>query len=507
MKNKWLPVAVALLAFAPSCSDDFIEVPNENTLTESSFWQNEAHALQALTAAYASLQGFDGSKWTFFEENYIGVTYRSDEIYNNQAEAYGRALASFTSTTDESTGFNLWRTCYTGIGRANQIIRRVPGIADIPADSRAGIVAEAHFLRALNYFYLVCSFENVPLVTEYETDPDNLYPSQATPAAVWAQIERDLNDAVGGLPESYPDEWKGRVTKWAAKAMLGKVLLFQEKWPEAESAFREVVESGQFSLLPQYADNFNGNSENGPESVFEIQFSGDRANGNDERHPFNYEVTPYALGGWELFYPSEWLKDEMKKDLKTDGSFSDRVLASIFFDAPESEMFNLDTKETVKYADVAAGLNHPVYWKKFNNNTDVNNYVGTNVTLIRYADVLLMYAEALNENGKTTEAIQQVDVVRARSGAAGLGNMTKDALRTQIRHHERPCELAMEFGIRWLDLYRWEKGSAAKESTRATLVAHGKTFIDNYAEPKHRLNPIPAQERSINPNLEQNPGW
>lgn len=502
---KYLLLTVCFVGFLNSCSDDFIEVPNKEVLTDDSFWQTEDHAMQALTATYAAMQSADGSKWTFFEEMYTSLAYRADDVHNNTGETYGRSLAIFSNTTEESGPFNVWKASYAGIGRANQMLQKIPTMEALSEDTKKGLIAEAKFLRAYYYFWLVTGFENVPLVTEFSGDLDNLFPSQAEPSVVWAQIETDLSEAEADLPTSYPSEWKGRATQGAAKSLLGKVYLFQEKWVEAETKFLEVTGMG-YSLLPNYEDNFNGSAENGNESIFEIQFSGDRSNGNDERQVLNFQVSPYVFGGWELFYPSEWLVSQMQTDLNPDGDISDRVYESIFFDDPNSEMYSRESGQNETYASVADALNHPRYFKKYAFNADENFYVGSNISVIRYADVLLMYAEALNENNKTTMAIDQVNIVRERGGAAPLGLMTKDELRTQIRHHERPVELAMEYGIRWFDLYRWQRGNTATESVKNTLLNHNKPSADNFQD-KHILFPIPLQEININSNLNQNPGW
>ncbi|WP_420602256.1 RagB/SusD family nutrient uptake outer membrane protein [Flagellimonas sp.] len=504
-KYRYLILIGLVLAFTYSCSDDFVDVPNKETLTEASFWQTEQHALQALTGTYAAMHSSSGSKWAFFEEMYTALAYRGDDVTNNTAEIYGRSVASFNNTTEDSGPFNIWRASYAGIGRANQVIQNVPLIEAVSEADKNVIVAEAKFLRAFYYFWLVTGFENVPLVTTFETDPEKLFPSQASSAEVWAQIETDLQEAEANMVASHTGEWKGRATIGSAKALLGKVYLFQEKWAEAETKLAEVV-AMDYALLPNFADNFNGSAENGPESVFEIQFTGDRSNDNDERQVLNFQVSPYEFGGWELFYPSQWLVDEMKTDLDGGGNISERVYESIFFDDPNSEMYSRADDAVRPYSDVADALNHPKYFKKYSFNEDTNFYNGTNITVIRFADVLLMYAEALNENNKTTEAIAEVNKVRERGGAAPLGALSKDELRTQIRHHERPVELAMEYGIRWFDLYRWQKGSTATESIKATLEAHNKPFADNFQE-KHIVFPIPLQELNINENLNQNPGW
>ncbi|GBF22392.1 susD family protein [Arenibacter sp. NBRC 103722] len=504
-KNRYILIAFLTISSLISCSDDFIEVANKETLTDSSFWQTESHALQALTATYGALHGADGSKWTFFEEIYVAMAYRGDDIINNTAETYGRTLASFSNTTEESGPYNIWKAAYTGIGRANQILEKVPEMEALSQETKDVIVAEAKFLRAYYYFWLATGFENVPLLTNFEVDLDNLFPNQASKTEVWTQIEKDLAEAEPKLLLDHPTEWKGRATQGAAKALLGKAYLFQEKWGDAESKLAEVV-GMDYDLLDNYADNFNGNSENGPESIFEVQFSGDRSNGNDERQVFNFEIAPAAFGGWELLFPSQWLVDEMKTDLDANGDPSQRVYESIFFDDPNSEMYSMEAGENIPYSDVALDLNHPKYFKKYSFNADEDFYNGTNITIIRFADVLLMYAEALNENNKTPEAIIEINKVRARSNAVPLGSMSKEALRDQIRHHERPVELAMEFGIRWFDLYRWQRGSTATESIKTTLLNHGKPNADNFTD-KHIVYPIPLQELNINSNLNQNAGW
>ncbi|MGN6440129.1 MAG: RagB/SusD family nutrient uptake outer membrane protein [Agriterribacter sp.] len=491
-----------------SCSDKYLDITDKQNITEQSFWQTRENALEGITATYATLQGYDGSKWTFFEELYTTLTYRADDIENNLAEGYGRSIAAFTDGTDVSGVWNLWTNCYAGIGRANQVIEKVPAIQTMTEQEKNEIVGEAKFLRAYFYFVLVNGFENVPLVLTFEKDLDKLKVFQAAPEEVWAQIEKDLQEAEAVLPPSYNDAQKGRATKGAAKAMLGKVYLFREKWEPAETKFKEIY--GQYSLLTEYENNFNGQAENSSESIFEIQFSGDRTL-SDERHPFNYEVRPAAIEGWELFYPSDWLVTQMKKDTTATGAYSKRVYGSIFFDDPASKIWDLNTPANeISYSSVAGALAHPNYFKKYAYPYDKSgSYTGANVSLIRYADVLLMLAEALNENGKTNDAIDRINEVRARSGTKAIasGSLTKDQCRNLIRHHERPVELSMEFGIRWFDLIRWSNGTADKISIKSVLTDHGKPSAANFRDDKYIRYAIPALEKAVNPNLNQNNGY
>jgi hypothetical protein len=505
---KLLALALIISASFSSCSTDYLELEDKQNLTENSFWSTRDHAIQGITATYAALQGYDGSKWTFFEELYTSVAYRGDDLDNNKSESYSKTIANFTDGTDVSGPYNLWATCYAGIARSNQVIEKVPGITSMSNQERNEIVGEAKFLRAYHYFMLVNSFENVPLVLKTEKDLTKLNVPQAKPQEIWTQIEKDLQEAEVVLPTAYNADNLGRATKGAAKAFLGKVFLFREKWTQAESKFKEIY--GQYSLNANYEDNFNGKAENGTESIFEIQFSGDRTI-SDERHPFNFEVKPSAVGGWELFYPSDWLVAELKKDKKSDGSYSDRVYGTIFFDDAKSEIWDLESPASlVSYSSVASDLAKPNYFKKYAYPTDrAGAYVGININVIRYADVLLMLAEALNENGKTGEAIERVNEVRVRSGAVALatGSKSKDELREWIRNHERPIELSMEWANRWFDLVRWGRGSTAKQSIKTTLTNHAKPFASNFVEDKHIRFAIPSKETSINPLLKQNNGY
>ncbi len=503
MKLKIAVLSFLTAATFTACSDKYLELDDKQNLTENTFWTTRQHALQGITATYGALQAHDGSKWTWFEEVFTTLNYKGDDIDNNKNEPYGKNLAAFVNSADESGPWGLWATCYAGIGRANQVIEKVPSINVMTQDERNQIVGEAKFLRAYNYFLLVNGFENVPLVLTFEKDITKLQAPQATAADVWAQIEKDLTEAEAVLPPNYTDAYKGRATKGAAKALLAKTYLFREKWALAEAKFREIY--GQYTLNANYADNFNGTKENGPESVFEIQFSGDRTV-SDERHPFNFEVRPGVLDGWELLYPSDWLVQTLKNDKTPGGGYSDRVYGTIFFDDPQSAMWDLNTPANlVPYADVKGTMVRTVYFNKYAYPNDRGGaYVGYNISVIRYADVLLMLAEAANENNKTGEAIGFVNEVRERSHAAPIAGLNKDQLREHIRHTERPVELAMEWGIRWFDLMRWARGTTAKLNVKSTLQLHAKPSAANYVEDKHIRFPIPLKEISVNPLLKQN---
>lgn len=499
-----------------ACNKSFLEKENRNELSGSSFWKTKEQAIQAITATYAALQAADGSKWTWFEETYVAAAYKTDEIINNKAEGYGKSLQSFTHTTDESSFTNFWHMCFAGINRANQCIENIPKVSSnaqngLSEEEKVSLIGEAKFLRAHFYLLLQSYFTNIPLLTVLPASNADFYPSPSTETAIWTQIENDLKEAVSSLPETRGDLEKGRVTKYAAQAYLGKAYLFQEKFDLAADAFGFVINSGKYQLLNKFEDNFNGLSENGTESIFEIQFSGDRTNGNDERTPMPWEVSPYALNGWELFYPSSWLEIELKKDVRTDGGYSDRVYGTIFFDDPDSKAAVVDQPGIIKkYLDVKNDLNHSVYFKKYTTPTDLADngfYTGQNIHLMRYADLLLMQAETLNELGNSGDALLLVNQVRHRSKAAPLSALSKEMLRQQIRHHERPCELSMEYAIRWSDLYRWSRSKVAPEKIKTVMTSHQHEFANNFIDGKHDIFPVPLAEINKNPNSKQAANW
>lgn len=516
LKKHLYIITAALVFTSTACEKDFLDKENKKDLSGSSFWKTKEHAEQGLLSTYAALRSAGGDKWTWFEELYISSTYKSDEIINNKAEGYGKALHSYTYTTDESTFTNLWHSCFAGISRANQCIENIPNVSGnaqngLSDEQKKMMITEAKFLRGYYYFTLINYFKNIPLITKVQKEEIDFYPSEAKEEDIWNQIESDFKEGVQFLPETRAGNEVGRVTKYTAQAYLGKAYLFQEKFEDANTEFAGVINSGKYDLMASYGDNFNGAFENNKESLFEIQFSADRTNSFDARNPIAWEVSSYALNGWELFYPSPYLESEFKKDKTTAGNYSDRVYATLFFDDPESKapVVNEPGVE-MKYSDVKDGLNYHVFFKKYAYPADLadnKNYTGVNIHLMRYADVLLMHAEALNERGLTAEALTYVNKVRERAKAAPLAAMGAAPLREQIRHHERPCELSMEFGIRWADLYRWARSKSAPEPIKTVLTNHNHEFANNFINGKHDIYPVPFSEISKNPNIHQAQNW
>ncbi|HEU4565453.1 MAG TPA: RagB/SusD family nutrient uptake outer membrane protein [Gemmatimonadaceae bacterium] len=503
-------VAGVMLA---GCTD--LNVTDPNRQSSETFWRTAEDASRGLTATYNALLllGVFG-RWQAFAND-----IRSD-IGTAQMSPWGD-LANFNRFQLNDYNFeinrHLWVHNYELISRANLVIAYVPAIDMDPA-LRDQYVGEAKFLRALAYYNLVTLYENIPLVTTPLLPTER--PASAPPAQTWGQIEQDLVDAAAALPPSYPASESGRPTKWAALAMLGRARLQMAgtlgqaaKWGEAAQVLDEVIGSGQFSLLPNYADNFKQATDDAnPESLFEVE--------NEDMYPigvtglsFPKMIGPCYRPGAPLpeynptfcdGRPTRWYFDEFKKSLTTGGQVDPRLDVTILYDRPDraGEMvygmargdYFVDNPASPAREDTM------IFFRKYGEHdlpTEQRWDNPINYRVIRYADVLLMHAEALNESGQTGQAFQFVNDVRRRVGKSDLAGLSQTQLRDSILY-ERMFELGLE-SSRFNDLRRHGLLSPA-------LAAHDPDFA-NFEVGKSERLPIPTTERNLNPNVQQNPGW
>ena len=507
-------LAGAVLA---GCRD--LEVTNPNEQSSETYWRTQADAERGLTATYNSLL-FLGtfSRWHIFAHD-----IRSD-IGTAQATGWGdlrNFMAFQLSNYEFEVNRHLWIHNYEMVGRANQVISRVPAIA-VDADEQERmdqIVGEAKFLRGLAYFNLVTLYENIPLLTAPATGTER--PPAADPAATWAQIEQDFEDAAAVLPESYGSNAdRARATRGAALAMLGKtqlqmagVLNQQAKWGEAAASLAQVVGLGEYSLLPNYADNFiEARDFNNPESVFEVS--------SEDLYPigvtgisFPKMIGPcYRPGGAVAEYnptycdarPTRWYFEQFQASRTVTGGVDPRLDATILYDRPAADAEMVFGRTRGSYFENAAGsavrADTMLFFRKYGetylqNDQRWDNPI--NYKVVRYADVLLMQAEALNESGQAG-ATTPLNMVRQRVGKAPvLATVSQAALRDTILM-ERMFELGLEMS-RFNDLRRHDLLSPALASRDVDFA----TFVTGKSE---RL-PIPSTERNLNPNVAQNPGW
>ena len=483
-------VAVALAA----CTQD-LNITNPNAPDTANFWRTEADAISGINATYSGLE----QRGTY--QRWLAFAYdiRSDE---------GMSLSPWTELR-QWNGFvqgdynfepsrEIWWHHYWTIFRANQVIAYVPNI-NMDANLRSRIVGEAKFLRALLYFNLVNLYGNVPLILVPPAPTDR--PPNATPADIYAQIELDLNDAAAVLPTSYPSTDLGRATKGAALAMLGKAQLQERKWQQAAATLAQVVNSGTYDLMPNYADNFTDKFENNVESVFEVQFADEDqlSQGVSGLNIARMVGACRGSAGVDPSYcdglPTRWYFNQFFPDTLNRAVYDPRLDVTLFWNRPGG-MDVYGTPFTTRYG----ATSNAVYWKKWGEYyliEDQNWDNPINYRVIRFADVLLMYAEALNESGQTAAAVPYIQRVRTRAGAGTVpAGMTQAQMRDYILH-ERLMELGLEES-RWLDLQR-------HDMLDASLATHDPEF-QNFPSYKVLL-PIPQNEIDLNPNMHQNPGW
>ncbi|GAB3525799.1 RagB/SusD family nutrient uptake outer membrane protein [Pontibacter brevis] len=513
--KKILYFALAAGLSLSSCEND-LDIINPNAPTNSVFWQNATDAQQGVNAIYSTLHRGPIVLWQWFY-----YTVRSDEAFSRSPRVDIPNNMDKFLITDYNFGETNWiyGDNYIGIFRANQVLANVPDI-EMDENLKARLLGEAKFLRGFFYYNLASLYGNVPLILEPSTP--TLMPANATRAEVYAQAAQDLTEAAAVLPTSYSGENVGRVTKGAANAMLAKVYMQMRNYQAALEPLQWLVEgegSNIYGLMPNYRDNFLSTTENNMESVFEWQFATNESEftDNDVATPNQNYGSPLAQFiapanvGFSDAEIHRWVVNEFHEERTENGQRDPRLAASFFFDSTDVR----GPEFTMIYGQTFAqryGMNDARVWvRKFSNDAEpgrtgegfrsANNY-----RFIRYSDVLLMYAETLNQLGRTQEAYQYVDRVRQRVGLEPLSavrpGMTQAQFHEQIEH-ERVTELAGE-GHRWNDLDRW--GYFESEDKLQELIQRDPAF-STFMLDRHRLLPLPQRDVDINPNLIQNPNY
>lgn len=490
---KQITAVFAIFFLGQSCSDYVDYDPIENfQITADVYFQSASDYEAAVVGTYDPIQ------WLYLN-NLIG-DIASDNSYcggESASDYFGLQQMDdmiHNPTNDYTT--EIWKWCYEGINRANYLEENK---SKIDFDNKTALYGEVYFLRAYYYFELVKFFGDVPLFTTNRLTAGDSGTLQRSPVSeVYAQIETDLINAANALPTIQSQ--KGRVTRYAAQALLGKVYLYQNKFKESADVLENLI--GKFTLVSNYGDQFLKSGENGSESVFEVQHTNTSNwwdwNYNPEGTEGNFSVIhhgPRALdgptyaSGWSINVPLPDLYNSFEDgDTRRDASILDIVAY-----AEANQSWNGGAG--VSYAE---GYRHTGYYNKkyiprageSGAQTELN-YL-TNYRAIRYADVLLMAAEA-NNRGEISDSKAQGYLNEVRRRAFGDTNHDVTVSGTALTNaiwDERNFELSME-GHRFFDLVR--TGQAASK-------------IDGFETGKHELFPIPQQEIDIS-GLTQNPGY
>lgn len=527
---RYLHLAVVTLLAA--CRDDALSIVSPTALSDANFWNQEQAAVLSLSGAYAKLPT---DVWV------VGLDGVTDNATINRQFDWRYVYADGTNNATGAFSADTWSQFYAGIARANVLlanIDRIPATA-IAADRRARYKAEARFLRAVWYSYLVNLFGDVPLVTT-PLSVDEARSVSRTPAAVVVnQVLADLDSAAAVLPVTYAGADYGRATKGAALAFKARAALFAGRYQVAADAALAVMTLGQYALHESYGGLFGYAGERSAEIIFTRQYAKDEQATDQESMMFD-EFGPPTSGGLGRVVPTRDLVDAyvMANGRSTGDAGSGfvpgpasmydgrdpRLAATILYPGAEWDGVIYDsrprplstTPEAINPQDETTpvtGYNIRKYIDLADRDETDNG--GIDVILMRYADVLLMYAEAMVELGKVDGTVYAaVNAVRARAGVAPVAAQPTSSLREVIRT-ERRVELAFE-GLRMFDIRRWR----IADRVMPTSAVRGIDYLDagqlrtilvpasarSFAA-RNYLWPIPQSEIDINPRLTQNPGY
>ncbi len=470
------------------CSEDFLDQKPRSSLTVGTFPKSENDAVLATNAIYNGLR-----LWHLNTGGFPLLDIMSDDAIKGSSPGDGSIIGfydNFSHDASEGSAERWYKTLYEVIRRANLVVNEVPKIETIDGNLRQRLLAEARFLRAHYYSLLVRGFGDVPMVLVVDPPLDLERTSKQT--ILNEIIYPDLEFAASILPEKskYPATEMGRATKGAAKALLARIKLFYGDFTAVEKLCDEVINSREYSLLPDYKDVFTSANEHSIESVFEVSSIAEEFVNGGSQYANTQSVRGTPNRGWGFGRPSYKLISDMvlAKDKRLDPSviFLNEELDGVVIkgdaSTPDTIVKNGEIVEIECY-------NQKIWYP----GGDPVSSFGLNQRIIRYADVLLMHAEVLNENNKSSQALAPLNKVRNRAGLPDITTTNKNELR-EIILNERRFEFALE-NLRFWDLVRTNKAEAV-------LGQYG------FRKGKNELFPIPQSEIDISQGkIKQNPGY
>ncbi len=520
-KRLYLLLLIIPAGFIINSCTKKLDQQNPNQQTAETFWQNQDDAIKGVNAIYATLIE-DG---TFMRMTPCLLDARGDDVHSNSPWPVLGNMGRFSLGTGDAGGYGwAFSDYYEGVNRANQVLDHVPDI-NMDADLKTRLLGQAYFMRGLYFYYLVDLFGGVSLPLHTAASTADFHIAQSTTDQGWQQVISDFKQAVDMLPVSYTTlsgvdkDQVGRATKGAAMAFLGKAYLFNKMYTEAAAQFKAVIDLGVYSLVPNYADNFNEAGKNNVESLFEVQFSrtvgGTDASWGGEPAPGwgkteGRAVTYGARGfGFTDMQPTQSLLQEFQIEKTAAGGEDPRLNVTLYHNGPGVKLYGKLFSDA--YANSPNDLNDVFTAKYENSDGSVPDEFALiwrsaqNQRLMRYADVLMMYAECQNELGQTADAYTYIQKVRSRVGLPDLATtkpgMTQAQMRDQLGH-ERELEFAFE-GHRFDDIRRW---GWLQDPAKLDMLKQRDPEYINY-QPGRELYPIPQSEIDNNPGFQQNTSY
>jgi len=479
-----IAAALGAMLFTASCKKDFLNVPPQAQQPSVNFWQNQEDALKGVNAIYANLRS-----WNNVAFNAIAIeSTGSDEADKGSTPTdatFFNLYDQFTVTSTHGTLQDFWTGQYQNINLCNQVLDNVPNI-NMDATLKARYIAEAKFVRAYSYFRLVRAYGRVPLRLTIPKDNTEYNIPQAERSAVYAQIEKDLTEAAAALPQSYGAADLGRATKGAALGMKAKVAMYQNKWADVLALTNQVMGLG-YDLFPDFEKGFRTQNENSVESLFEVQAELLQSNADASNSQYSQVQGVAGVMGWGFNTPSA----ELAAAFETGDPRRDATILFRGETTPQGDLVPT-TVPNERY-------NQKSYVPFNTRISGFNEGAQQNFRVLRFADVLLMNAEAANELGNPSQALTSLNRVRRRARGSNttiLPDVTttdQTALRNAI-WKERQVELAME-NDRYFDVIR---------QGRALQIFGPKGWKAN----KNEVWPIPQTEIDLSGGLlTQNPGY
>lgn len=532
---KYTLIFSLLLGIFSGCEDELLDQANPNAITSDSFWESESDFDKAVTALYSSLQfpAVSGSELAY-------QMVRGDMA--GTESWYGAYLKYSNLTWNDGSEYvtNRWAQLYIGIYRANQILYYVEDASFLSESEKTLIRAQARFLRGLNYFWLAHTYNGAVIRDALAVSDDDMHiPFSSREDVVSQMVIPDLEYAYDNLPQKWDGaENMGRFTWGAAAAMLGKTYLYDKDWTNAAKYFKEIIDSGIYRLVANYMDNFTLEGEFNEESILEVAFSDNYKEGVSANRVDDIHGTPGAettglpssfasivgAGGYNTVLPTYWLQElfvtadtiDVNNPVNAGWRYSKRTYASIvvefgdgdYYKAPLSPVGDIKAKTNFNYGQGSKVKKWTNWYWKETEDSQTGCRSGINFRHIRYADVLLMYAEAVLEGtGNVSEALSYIDQVRTRAGVLTLQHyldeedgkipvfdkvrfannlsefemvpLNKTSLLRHLRMVERPLELAFE-GHRWYDLVRWGIVREVFDARKAEEDVIKSRLIGNY---------------------------
>lgn len=465
--TRYILIFLLIGSLFTACSDKLDLVPITSK-TASGFYSTEQEIESAVIGVYAQLQNGGLYGLDLIGVGEVPGEDAFEEIAANDGGRFGQ-LDDFSTNAQNDLAGDIWRESYEGIQRANIVLNRINSVEYKDSDLKNQRISEVKFVRALLYFNLVRLYGDVPLVLEETENPSDFFGQGRNAATeIWTQIELDLEDAIAGLPT---EKSVGRPAIGAAQALLADVYMNQGKYAEALPLYSSVVNSSQYALVSSTADVFSTANEGNKEVVFEIQFASG-VNGNSEGSPVATQFRPSgttANAKGHNLPATSFVNSFAENDTRKNDYIGSDAANPFFF--------------STKYEVSPTGVNDS----------------GSDYYVIRYADVLLKYAEALNQTGSTSEAAIQLNKVRNRAGLSNTNASSQSAMQDAIEL-ERRYEFIGE-GHRWFDLKRTGR---AISTLNAWFASQGKNVVID----EHNLFlPIPQSQIDTDPAISQNTGY